>query len=218
MRLEGRTHDLFVSRAMTRSYVDGAELIAAEEPGATVILVLEGQVRVLAHSSDGKVIDFNTLGPGEVIGEIAALDTGPRTASVVADGPVRASTLSPMAFRQLLTDEPEFALFVAKTLAERVRSLTERVIEFSTLLVRERLIRELLRRAPREGGDGPLRISPAPTHFDLAARISTHREQVSREMSRLSKQGLVIRSDGALVIGSRSALADAFADEGKRRG
>ena len=67
--------------------------------------------------------------------------------------------------------------------------MTERVYEFSTLVVRKRLIRELLRLAEdNEQREGSASISPAPTHFDLAARISTHREAVSREMSALAKR------------------------------
>jgi CRP-like cAMP-binding protein len=82
-----------------------------------------------------------------------------------------------------------------------VRELTERVFDFSTLGVQNRLHAELLRLAKQEGVKGnTVRIDPAPRHSDIAGRISTYREQVSRELSEMAKQGLVQRSGSALVI------------------
>jgi hypothetical protein len=86
-----------------------------------------------------------------------------------------------------------------------VRLLTERVYEFSTLVVRKRLIKELLRLA-EQGGENDARIDPAPRHFDLAARISTHREAVSREMSALAKKRFIGKRGRALVLLDVAAL------------
>jgi hypothetical protein len=85
--------------------------------------------------------------------------------------------------------------------------MTDRVFEFSTLVVRKRLILELLRRAEEiEPLNGQVSISPAPTHFELAARISTHREAVSREMSVLAKKGLIERRGGRLILHDLAVL------------
>ncbi|MCU6313095.1 helix-turn-helix domain-containing protein, partial [Enterobacter cloacae] len=77
----------------------------------------------------------------------------------------------------------------------------------STLVVRKRLILELLRRAEEIGPvNGQVSVDPAPTHFELAAKISTHREAVSREMSALAKRGLVERRNGRLMLRDLPAL------------
>lgn len=190
--------------AHDRTIGAGTELVAAQDTTDEVFVILEGTARVAVHSEDGRMIDFADAGPGEIVGFIAALDGGPRTASVIARGPMRIAVTDRRSFLKLL-DERGFADSVIRSLVKQMRGLSERVIEFSTLLVRERLLRELLRRARTEDAEATdegeaVRLSPAPTHFDLAARISTHREAVSREMSGLSKRGIVKREKGDLVV------------------
>jgi hypothetical protein len=57
-----------------------------------------------------------------------------------------------------------------------------------------------------EQREGRASISPAPTHFDLAARISTHREAVSREMSALAKRKLIEKRGRALILHDLAGL------------
>jgi CRP-like cAMP-binding protein len=86
-------------------------------------------------------------------------------------------------------------------LAGLVRGLSERVIDLSTLGVQNRIHAELLRLAREAGVAGnTARIEPAPKHVDIAGRVSTYREQVTRELSALVKAGIVERGEHALVI------------------
>ena len=79
--------------------------------------------------------------------------------------------------------------------------MTDRVFEFSTLVVRKRLVCELLRRADENGRPSGETIAISiPPHFELAAQISTHREAVSREMSALAKRGLIERRGTNLIL------------------
>jgi CRP-like cAMP-binding protein len=111
------------------------------------------------------------------------------------------------AFRNFVSLHPTFAWALLEHLSGQLRRMTERVYEYSTLAVRERLVLELLRQAKgTEQFDGRAYISPVPTHYELAARISTHREAVSREMSALAKSGLIERSGGRLVLRDLPAL------------
>ena len=80
-------------------------------------------------------------------------------------------------------------------------ALTERVFEFSALAVNNRIHAELLRLArDHMTAENTAAIQPAPTHAEIASRISTHREAVTRELSRLSRAGIVVRRSGALVV------------------
>jgi CRP-like cAMP-binding protein len=101
---------------------------------------------------------------------------------------------------------PSFAHATLLRITAQVRALIERIHDFSTLLVRDRLIREILRLAEPEGGGERYVIRRPPTHFDFAARISSHREAVSREMSRLQKRGLLRKTDKKLVLPYRDRL------------
>jgi CRP-like cAMP-binding protein len=86
-------------------------------------------------------------------------------------------------------------------LAGQVRRLSNRVNEYSTLDVRHRIYAELLRLArPQPGRPEQGLISPPPAHGEIAARVSTRREAVAREVKALERTGLVERRRGAIVL------------------
>jgi CRP-like cAMP-binding protein len=207
MQLSGPERAIFMSIARERRIAEGAELVSAQDMTDEVYLLLEGNARVVFYSGDGRSVDFAEAGPGDLLGFIAAIDGNPRTASVVARSEMRVAVAPARAFSDLLNDRA-FADAIMKALILQMRGLSERVIEFSTLLARERLARELLRQTQGQNGE-TARLAPAPTHYDLAARISTHREAVSRELSRLAKKGIVQRQNGALLV-NRAALEAAL--------
>ena len=90
----------------------------------------------------------------------------------------------------------------------KIRTLTTRVYEFSALAVSNRIQAELLRLANLAAQEGNCaRIASAPTHAEIASRISTHREAVTRELNRLARLGLIERKGGALVVKDIRRLA-----------
>jgi CRP-like cAMP-binding protein len=94
---------------------------------------------------------------------------------------------------------------ILRHLTTQVRALTERVFEFSTLAVRNRVHAELLRLARDHGGNDAV-ICPAPTHTEIASRISTHREAVTRELNRLEDLGLIVREGRSLRVADLERL------------
>ena len=83
----------------------------------------------------------------------------------------------------------------------KIRTLTTRVYEFSALAVSNRIQAELLRLANLASQEeNSARIASAPTHSEIASRISTHREAVTRELNRLARIGIIERKGGALVV------------------
>jgi hypothetical protein len=98
---------------------------------------------------------------------------------------------------------------VLRHLTGQVRVLTTRIFEFSTMAVRQRLRAELLRLAEAaSGGKDQALLSPAPKHAEIASRISTHREAVTREFAWLEGQGYVAKEGRALKIPSLQRLRD----------
>jgi CRP-like cAMP-binding protein len=107
-----------------------------------------------------------------------------------------------------LRNDPEVSASIHRQLAGLVRSLTERVFEFSTLAVKNRVHAELLRLArDHMEGENTAVISPLPTHAQIAARVSTHREAVTRELNALERSGLIERRGGTLIIPDFARLA-----------
>jgi CRP-like cAMP-binding protein len=213
-RLAAEDRAALDARLKVYNCAQGEFVISHLDLDRDVFFVLEGRVRATLYSRSGRVVDYRDIGPGDLFGEMAAIDGAPRSATVEALEPARLGRLSEAAFHELVETRPLLTWVLLKHLSAQIRRLTERVFEFSTLLVRDRLIRELLRLAEAAGGpEGRAEIHPAPTHLELAHRISSHREVVSREMSALAKAGLVKKRGGALVVSDlhqlRSLIADA---------
>lgn len=204
-RLSAEDLDALCARASSRRYTRDEVIISHQDERRDIYLVRAGRARVTIFSQQGRAVDYRDIGPGEIFGEMSAIDRAPRSASVVAVEDVEAFCLSEAEFHRLLDERPGIARAIMAHLTFQLRRMTERVLELSTLRVRDRLILELLRLS--EGGQQDHHeIRPAPTHHELAARLGTHREAVSREMSHLAKQGLVKKREGTLILGDREAL------------
>lgn len=173
-----------------------------------VFFIALGEVRVTIYSTVGKAVSFREMGTGEIFGEFPAIDGGPRSASVEARTKCLVASMPGSTFRELLETEPGLANALLPRLTKTIRALTTRVYEFSTLAVNNRIQAELLRLAsvgPREGNAA--RIVPAPTHVEIASRVSTHREAVTRELNRLSRIGIIERRGGTLLVMDVDRLA-----------
>lgn len=184
-----------------RQVEPGQVIVARNSPDRDVHFVVSGRVRVTSFSAGGRQVTFRDEDAGEMFGDLAAIDARPRSADVLALDGVLVASLSPEDFRALVAAEPLVQERVLQRLAGLVRLLSERVIELSTLGVQNRIHAELLRlaRATGEGGNR-VRIDPAPKHADIASQVSTYREQVTRELSALTRQGLLEKDGSALVL------------------
>ena len=190
-----------------RPFAAEQRLVSREDADRDVHFIVAGTVRVTTYSSGGRETSFRELGAGQSFGEIAALDGRPRSADVVALAPGLLASMPPADFRALLREEWTVNDRVLLRLTDLVRGLTERVLEVSTLNVQQRVCAELLRLAHSEGKAAKeARIVPAPRHADLAHRVSSYREQVTRELSALVKSGVLAREGDALVVRDVSRL------------
>lgn len=194
-------------RLTFNGYAKDEELIGQHEPDDGVYFILSGSVRITVYSAAGKEVTFRDLGPGDMFGELAAIDGRPRSANAVAKTDARIGRLSAAQFRTLLQEFSAVNVATLTYLCGLVRDLSERVYQFSAHAVGNRIQAEILRLARRTKPEGnAIIISPAPTHAEIASRINTHREAVTREISRLARAGLIERSPGKLVVRDLEAL------------
>lgn len=179
----------------------GRALIAHDDSSDDVFFLVEGSLRVIIYAPNGRAVLFRSMAPGGVIGELSALDGKPRSASVEAASAALVAQLGGHAFRALVDREPSVALALLHQSIAYVRELSSRIYAFSSLAVGNRIQAELLRIGRESEPTGNIAvIEPPPRHADIANRIATHREAVSRELSRLSRDGLLQRRGKALVI------------------
>jgi CRP/FNR family transcriptional regulator, cyclic AMP receptor protein len=179
--------------------------------GAELYFVSQGHVRVLIGTAAGKESILRDIRSGEYFGELAAIDGRPRSAGIVAVTDSVIARMPPTIFRGVVHAYPDVCDQLLVLLASQIRMLAGRVNEYGTLDVRTRIYAELLRLA-RTGQSGEAVISPPPTHAELAARVSSHREAVTRELSSLTRAGLLGRRRGALVLLDPAHLASIVAE------
>jgi CRP/FNR family transcriptional regulator, cyclic AMP receptor protein len=199
--LPDETLEAIARQCRWRRFRAEEQIISRDAADSDVYLITAGRVRVTTFSAAGREVVFGDMSAGQWFGDFAAIDGQTRSADVVAIEDTLVATMSPPLFRRVLNDNPQVSNRVLKRLVGCLRELTERVYDFSTLGVQNRVHAELLRLARDAGvADNRARIDPAPRHVDIASHISTSREQVARELSAMAKQGLVCRETRALVV------------------
>jgi CRP/FNR family cyclic AMP-dependent transcriptional regulator len=177
------------ARGIVRSYRKNTVILNEGEPGDSLFVLLEGQVKVFATDENGREITYGTIQAGDYFGEMS-LDGGPRSASVMTLDASLCSLVSRAAVQQHLADEPDFALSLVSQVIRRARSATETARQMALLDVYGRVIHTL------EGEHGPASVQ-APvqldqiTHQQIASRVGASREMVSRLLKDLEKGGYV---------------------------
>lgn len=196
-----------------RRYDKDQKIIGQDSGGSEMLFVAAGRVRVTIFAANGQEVAFRDLGAGKSFGELSVIDRHSRSASVVALEPTWIAALPRESFWAMLRAHPSVTEQLLRQLASLVRNLTDRVFDYSTLGVRNRIQAELVRMA-REAGvaKNKATLAPIPRHVDIASRVSTNREAVARELAELARNGLVERRRDALVVLDVTRLA-AMVDE-----
>lgn len=194
-----------LERVELRSYGAGDLLLQPESRSGDVFLINGGRVRVYLLTPDGEDVFVWELGPGECVGELSAVDGRDTVTYFEAKEPTEVFALRRSEFLGLLHESPEFASALLRALCYRMRDVSQRYIEFRCLPMRLRLQAELLR-ASQTLEDSSMVLSPAPTHTELAKRIGSQRETITKELNRLHRSGLIESSRRAIRILQPSEL------------
>jgi CRP/FNR family cyclic AMP-dependent transcriptional regulator len=180
-----------LARAKTIRVRRGQTLLVHGERSSQVFFVLEGKLTVVLYSANGREVTLRELVAGDFFGELAAIDGEDRSANVVAVSDARLMTLTRDNFLAAIHSSPDVADWILRTLAAQVRNLAEKVFEMHVLNIQARLHSELLRLGHSACASGRCEIYPAPTHAELANRIGTNREAITREMKVLSERKII---------------------------
>ena len=177
------------SRGILRSYRKNTIVLNEGEPGDSLFVILQGQVKVYATDENGREITYGTIQAGDYFGEMS-LDGGPRSASVMTLEQTLCCLVSRAAVQQHLADEPGFAVSLVSQVIRRARAATETARQMALLDVYGRVIHTL------EGQQGPAStLAPVQltqiTHQQIASRVGASREMVSRLLKDLEKGGYV---------------------------
>ena len=173
-----------------------------------VYFLLSGSLLAVFWTEEGREIVFSRFPVGAHFGELAALDGAPRSLAVVARTEARVLSLRRESFLALIEEVPVVRDRVIRDLVARIRSLTERNMEMTTLSVEQRVCNYLLRLAVEHGklAAGAV-IDNAPTHAEIAGSVGANREMVSRSISKLSRRGVIKSARQQITILDPEALS-----------
>jgi len=174
--------DDLTSLAQIKKLDKDSTIFHAGDLADAVFVVASGRVKVVITSSDGKEFILTVLGAGQVFGEMALLESAPRSASVVTLSAVEVLVISRTDFQRLLDSNPRISQRLMAILSRRLRRANAKMESLAYMDVAGRLARYLLDLARDHGqrlGNGWV-VVRRPTHSDIAHSIGTSRETVSR--------------------------------------
>jgi CRP-like cAMP-binding protein len=183
-----------------RTYRRGDRLFTEGNRSDAVYVVVEGQARVFRTTEEGNEVTLAVRGPGDLVGEMGALDpTVARSATVVALGVLRCRAVAASEMHAFLEHHPRAAMALLQMVIGRLRDADRRRAEFGSYDTTRRLARMLADAATEA------RSAPAVTlsQRELAGLVGASRESVARALAELRRRGLV--ATGRRVITVRDA-------------
>lgn len=197
-----------IARGQVRAFKPGQVLMAQGEEGTTLFIMLKGLARVSMVAANGREIILDYAEPGHVLGEIAFLDGGDRTATVEAIEPTEALMLTRGAFSDIIERHKGLALRLLKAMARRLRQ-NNAVIEADRAYTSgPRLARFLLRLMMSEDVGAGNQLKIALSQGELGNFAGMSREQINRQLSAWAENGIVGLKGGKVTILDRDALVD----------
>jgi CRP-like cAMP-binding protein len=211
--LDARQREAFERRCQWRHAKAKAWLLEKNDAGTDIYFLTRGVVRVLITPSPDREVILGDIESGGYFGEMAAIDGQPRSAGILAVTDATIACMAAPVFQEMLHQHPGVSEHLLRQLVARIRALDQRVDEFSSMQVKHRIYAELLRRSRPDPEDRQRAVvSPPPVHADIAARVSTRREMVARELKALERAGLLTKRRGAFVLTNVPELMDMLRD------
>jgi CRP/FNR family cyclic AMP-dependent transcriptional regulator len=212
--IERKDREGFERRSQWRHARPKEWLLEHNDIGTDIYFLTSGVVRVLITPSPDREIILGDIESGGYFGEMAAIDGQPRSAGILAITDATIARMPATVFREIIEKYPDVAVQLLQQLVARIRALDQRVNEFSSMHVKNRIWAELLRRSRPDPTDSRRAIvSPPPVHSDIAARVSTRREMVARELKAMERSGILGKRRGAFVLNNVPELMQKLQEE-----
>ena len=179
--------------ATRRRFPKGSTLLSEGDHSGRVMVLSSGLVKICNFTAEGKEVVLELRGPGQVLGELAAIDGQPISASVLALEDVEVLVLSAKDFKDFLSESPGAAVALLELTVARLREGDRRRAEFGALDAVTRVAARLVEMAERFGEETAegLRITVPISQEELAGWIGASRESVSKALQALRSRGLI---------------------------
>jgi CRP-like cAMP-binding protein len=212
--LDGSTLRTMADLSVERTFQKDEILFVAGDEATGMYVIVEGSVRAFRVSLDGREQVIHVERAGATIAELPVFDDGAYPSTAAADEQTTTLFIHKRDVRSLCLEHPEIPLAAIKVLAARLRRCAELVEALSLREVGQRLARFLVNEARRSGTrtENGFVLTLAQSNQQIAARIGTVREVVSRAFTRLQHEGLVTVDGRQIIIPDENALSS-FAED-----
>ena len=190
-RLGDASLDAILRLTRRRRFRKDEVIFHEKEVGDSLFIILHGRVKVAIFGDDGKEVTLSTLSEGDFFDEMALLDSEPRSATTIAEEDCELLSLQQADFMRALEQDPGMSASLIQVLASRLRKANHQISTLALLDVYGRVARVIQELAEEEGKrlkDGRV-VVRRPTHMDIAHRIGSSRETVTRMMRDLEANG-----------------------------
>lgn len=210
--LEASDLETLAHMVVLKRYPKDAFIIAQDEEGGCMHLLVKGRVKVSLASPDGKELALGYLDAPSHFGEMSLVDSGPRSADVIAVTDVETLCVDSGDLSRAVQVQPRLALSLIATLSQRLRGTIVRLEDMAFHDARQRVIRVLLNLATASYEARGVPVVEGFTHYEMATLAGTSRETVSRIISSLVKDG-VIATKGRRIVVDLFRLQESFSAE-----
>jgi len=200
--LEGRELEQMARVAVPRTFDRGEVIFREGDPGEALYVVRSGSVSIRRDHADGRTLALAELRPGSMFGELAAFGGEVRSATAEALEATALVAILGQDMQRVLRSDPEIALKLIGSLAERVRRLNDRLLARSFQTVPGRVAGALLLQvtARQEEGAGQHDVLVEATQAEIAQLAGTSRESASRFLASLAREGVVALGRGKVTV------------------
>jgi CRP/FNR family transcriptional regulator, cyclic AMP receptor protein len=208
--LPDATIDDLIRKGHVSRFAKGGSIYRRGEPGDSLMVILSGRVKIANINADAREVVLCFQGAGDLVGEMAVLDSKQRTANAIALEDTETFVIPGRDWLVALTANPQVMVEMSQMLCERLRAASA-IIEDSTLTMQGRAANGLLRLAHQHGRrmrDGSIRIDLTLTQEDLGKYLGLSRANVSRQLHHLKDADIIKIEAAHVVITNEHGLAE----------
>jgi CRP/FNR family transcriptional regulator, cyclic AMP receptor protein len=202
--------EALVKLTRQRKVARSEPILRAGAAGDEVVLVLSGRVKLVAYGADHREVVLAIRGPGELIGDMAALGGQRRSATAIAVDEVEAGFMHGDELRLFLREHPDAALVLIRVLVRRLSEATRDVVDMATRDSVGRIAKRLLELSVEHGSPsaGGTRIELSLSQDELARWTGATRETVSRALRLMRQLGWVATNHRTITVLDAAALRE----------
>jgi CRP-like cAMP-binding protein len=196
------------ARGVVRRFQRGAAMLREGEEPTRVLVMLDGRAKAVTFTEDGKEVVLGFIAPGELLGEVATIETRPRSATVIALEPVTALALASSDFWALLAEHPRIWVVVHRIVIRRLRLADLQRKEFSGSNTLSRVSRRLVELSDTHGTESEdgVTITLPISQEELAGWTGASREAVTKALRTLRDLGWIETARRSISVRDLEAL------------